>query len=105
MRKLLYLSCLATIMLAVSCNSDNTTDETMSAIPVNLIPLPAKMEAKPGVFNLTAETQILVPEEQSQAFVEAEKLGDILRPSTGFEIPVNQGEAADGAIQGGGGSG
>jgi hexosaminidase len=65
----------------------------------DLVPMPAHLEEVPGVsFVITADTGIRVPAGQPEAAGVGEYLATLLRPATGYALPVSPGEGGAGAI-------
>src|SRR5262245_8621937 len=60
---------------------------------VPVVPLPADVHAAPGTFTLTAASRIVVHGGGAAAVAVANGLAAILRPSTGFALPVAGGRA------------
>lgn len=71
---------------------------TGAAGPALLVPLPAEMREKPGVFRMGAETVLIVPAGDTAAAAAAEQLASALRRSTGLPLPVRPVAAGDGSI-------
>ena len=57
----------------------------MSTPTLSLIPIPARVTARPGAFALAASTPIEAPDALR---AQAELLRDQLRPATGFPLPI-----------------
>ncbi len=82
----------ATALLAVLLLAGCPTPETHD---VDLIPLPAELAVEPGSFELTSSASIAVSDGAAGV---GELLAAVLRPSTGFELPVVVAEAGPGDI-------
>ncbi len=52
---------------------------------ITVIPRPQQIEMQDGAFSLSSKTVIVA---QGKAVAEAQKLADVLRPATGFALPV-----------------
>jgi hexosaminidase len=82
------LALAAAILLAGACTSAETED-------VDLIPLPAELAVEPGTFELIPQSRIAVSE---GAEAVGELLAGVLRPSTGFDLPVVVAEPTPGDL-------
>ena len=91
---------LALSVVASGCRSVTPSATTTSglAASVRLVPAPASMGISSGEpFVVTASTRIIVDPGNAEATRTGEMLAAILRPSTGFPVPVStQGSAAGG---------
>src|SRR5262249_44948511 len=66
------------------------------AVPV--VPLPAEVHGAPGTFTLTAASRIVV-HGGAQAHAVADQLAAVLRPSTGFSLPIVGGRPGSADIE------
>jgi len=56
---------------------------------INILPAPVNMEHHKGVFTLNAQTRILFPQGNAEAEKTATYLASVLRPATGYPLPVS----------------
>lgn len=95
-----YLALLAVLVaalpVAAACRAANTTTGQATPAPVNhplpqnVIPVPVDMKPGSEPFTLTESTRILTPSGSAEAARIGDYLAGILRPSTGFSVPVQQ---------------
>jgi len=64
----------------------------------NLIPLPVEMKATGSSFRLTKKTKISVASGNDEMKRVGEYLANLLRPATGFELPIIEGGNSEGNI-------
>ena len=76
------------ILLAAACTPTETED-------VDLIPLPAELAVEAGTFELSSVARIAVSEGAQDV---GELLAAVLRPSTGFDLPLEVGEPGRGDL-------
>ena len=89
--------CCAVALAACSATSPSTAPSP-SALPTRLVPAPASLRLDSGdPFIIAAPTSIVVDANDAEAARTAELLAALLRPSTGFAIPVSA-TAASGSI-------
>jgi hexosaminidase len=68
--------------------------------PVQVIPEPSSVHTLPGLsFTLTPFTRIVVPARSADATASATYLAQILRPSTGYRLPITSGFPLPGDIR------
>ncbi len=80
------------VLLVLACSSSDTPDAPDAlAIPA-LLPLPEVVQATDGRFTLDASSTVTW---SGGGEAEAELLAAALRPATGFELPVTEGEDGD----------
>jgi hexosaminidase len=61
---------------------------------INIIPAPAKIDKGDGTFTITEQTRIVFQEGNADAEKTAAYLGSVLRPATGYALPVSAATAA-----------
>jgi hexosaminidase len=89
--------CGATLIVGCSSTAPSTAPTPVTSAP-RLVPAPASMTMSGGdPFTIAATTTIVVDASNLQAARTAELLAAVLRPSTGFPIPVS-GSSAAGSI-------
>ena len=86
------------LLVAVSCRAARTTPEPVVArtdpTPVNVVPAPASVRlTTPDSFAFDSTTAFLVESDHPEVHRTATLLANILRPSTGFALPVVRGAA------------
>jgi hexosaminidase len=82
----------AAALTCVACSPSN--EDSASTAPVawtQVIPRPAEHETISGHFTLDSNTSISVPEGDAELERAGELLASVLRPSTGYAVPVVQG--------------
>ncbi|MDB4893361.1 MAG: hypothetical protein JWL61_5216 [Gemmatimonadetes bacterium] len=90
--------CIAALLVGCSSTAPTTTPSPVSSATPRLVPAPASMTMSGGdPFTIAATTTIVVDGSNPQAARTAELLAAVLRPSTGFPIPVT-GNSGAGSI-------
>lgn len=87
------------LMTVMACSDDKTdSPESQRAAPA-VVPIPATLDTTDAAFTLGESATITTPGDAPEVTAVAEYLATILRRSTGFPVPVDEGDPApDGGI-------
>lgn len=80
--------CSLCFMALLACTFLACTPPASKELPVNLIPLPVSLEMGKGSFELGEDAVIYVQQGEGEVWAVGQQLAAILRPSTGYALPV-----------------
>ena len=88
----LALPLVAAVAFVPSLASAEPANSSAGAAPVQVVPEPSSLHTLPGqTYTLTPFTRIVVPAHSPDATAAANYLASVLRPSTGYRLPVTSG--------------
>lgn len=90
---------LCSAALLAGCHATGPSAPSPATLPPRLVPAPASLNLSGGApFTMSATTTIAVDANSAESARTAELLAAVLRPSTGFALPVSTAAAATGSI-------
>ncbi|MFP4290247.1 MAG: beta-N-acetylhexosaminidase [Cyclobacteriaceae bacterium] len=95
LKSLIYL---ISFISLTACSTISEQSQETEPTEVALIPLPTEMNLGGESFVLTDESKIILTTEEEGLKPIADYLGSLLRPSTGFALPIEVGKAVPQAI-------